>query len=163
VQYVNADRSRELEAAFELYVNDDGLVAPKDFNAVLRSTGLTPSEAEVKAMVEGDGDGLEAASPDGIDFFEFNQRAGDVLEEGWDSPEDTIARTFKVIDANGEGNVDATEMRVAFASIIGIQIEESACEALIQQNDTTGSGQLDAEGWKRMVAPRMKKLAEGKV
>ena len=59
--------------------------------------------------------GLEAASPDGIDFFEFNQRAGDVLEEGWDSPEDTIARTFKVIDANGEGNVDATEMRVAWA------------------------------------------------
>jgi Ca2+-binding EF-hand superfamily protein len=163
VQYVNADRSRELETAFEMYINDDGLVAPKDFKAVLLSTGLTPSEAEVKAMVEGDGDGLEAASPDGIDFFEFNQRAGDVLEEGWDSPEDTIARTFKVIDANGEGNVDATEMRVAFASIIGIQIEESACEALIQQNDTTGSGQLDAEGWKRMVAPRMKKLAEGKV
>ena len=41
-----------------MYTNDDGLVAPKDFKAVLLSTGLAPSEAEVKAMVEGDGDGL---------------------------------------------------------------------------------------------------------
>ena len=47
VEFVNADRSRELLAAFELYENDAGLVAPKDFNAVLRSTNLVPTEAEV--------------------------------------------------------------------------------------------------------------------
>ena len=47
VDFVNADRARELLAAFELYENDAGLVAPKDFNAVLRSTNLVPTEAEV--------------------------------------------------------------------------------------------------------------------
>ena len=52
---------------------------------------------------------------------------------------------------------------MAFASIIGVQIEESVCEALIQQADPDGGGQLDFEGWKRMVGPRMKKLAEGRV
>jgi calmodulin len=156
VDYVNAERSRELGEAFSLYVNDDGTVAPKDFASVLRSQGLSPSDAEVNAMIEG------AASKEGVGFDEFNDLAGDALEEGWDSPADIMKKSFQVIDSNGEGNLDATEMRLAFANIIGVHLDQSDCEELIAKHDTNGRGELNFEGWKQMVEPRMNKLASGK-
>merc|ERR1719313_10740 len=156
VDYVNAQRDRELGEAFELYVNEEGTVAPKDFASVLRSQGLSPTDAEVNEMMEG------AASKEGVSFDEFNQLAGDALEEGWDSPADIMKKSFQVIDSNGEGNLDATEMRLAFANIIGVHLEQSNCEELIAKYDTSGRGELNFEGWKAMVEPRMKKLAAGR-
>lgn len=155
VDYVNAERSRELAEAFDLYVNDDGLVAPKDFASVLRSQGVSPTDAEVNAMIEG------AESPSGVGFDEFNSLAGEALEEGWDSPDDIIAKSFKVMNSNGEGSLDPAELRHSLATLIGKHMEQSECEELIAKYDTSGDGQMNFDAWKKMVEPRMKKLARG--
>ena len=61
--------------------------------------------------------------------------------------EDEMRQAFKVFDIDGNGLIDATELRLTMKNL-GENLSESDVKAMIRTADKNGDGKIDYEGKK---------------
>ncbi len=64
--------------------------------------------------------------------------------------EDQLREVFNTFDADGNGSIDATEIKAVCESL-GLEANATEVEALIKQADEDGNGKIEFEEFKRAV------------
>jgi len=108
----------------------------QELGTVMRSLGQQPTEAELLDMineVDADGDGT-------IDFDEFLEMMAQKMK-GLDDEEE-IKEAFKVFDKNGDGFIEASELRQVMQSL-GEKLTEEEVEDMIKEADVDGDGRVN--------------------
>ena len=54
------------------------------------------------------------------------------------------AEIFKEMDADGNGSIDASELKSAFAAV-GVELTQKEVKSMMHEADRDGDGQIDAE------------------
>ena len=138
----------EFKEAFSLFDKDgDGTITTKELGTVMRSLGQTPSEEELKDMlneVDIDGNGI-------IDFSEFMTMMAKKLKDT--DTEEELKEAFRVFDKDGNGFISADELRHVMTNL-GEQLSEEEVEQMIQEADSNGDGQVDYEEFCKMMTAR---------
>lgn len=92
-----------------------GKIDPQELLLVMKSLGQAPTEAEVADMihdVDANGDGE-------IDFNEFVTMMSKKLNEasGADHEDDEMRAAFRVFDKDGDGFIDASELKLVMQQV----------------------------------------------
>ena len=142
-----SDEMRQYREAFSLFDKDhDDIIAPQELGmtlltirrgtvsdfpgVVLRSCGLSPSEADLQKIQQQVGRK--------IDFNTFVRVAQDFRANRRET-EDDIREAFRVFDKDGTGYVSVSELRHAMTSL-GERLSEEEVDELIREAD------IDADG-----------------
>ncbi|KAL1484242.1 hypothetical protein MTO96_032688 [Rhipicephalus appendiculatus] len=130
---------KELREAFELFDKDaNGKISTKELGNVMRTLGQNPTEAELKDMiaeVDTDGDGT-------VDFREFlammtkKSRSADTVDE--------IREAFRVFDRDGNGYINATELRHVMTTL-GEKLTDEEVDDMMRVADKDGDGRINYE------------------
>lgn len=123
--------------AFRMLDRDhDGRLTAKELGSVLRSLGQHAAESDLRDFInEVDIDGNGTLEVD--EFLEMmSKRQWEVnhLEE--------IMDVFKVLDKNGDGFINAAELR-HIMSKLGVKISDQEAQDMINEADEDGDGKLN--------------------
>ena len=138
----------EYRAAFAVFdKNGDGTISTKELGAVMRSMGQNPTEAELMDMVhevDGNGNGQ-------IEFDEFVVLMTKLAGEA--TTDDDLREVFKALDQDGDGKINAEELRHVLGTL-GEPLTESEIQELMAKGDLNNDGLIDYEEFvKMMMAP----------
>jgi|Transcript_15206 calmodulin len=129
---------------FSVFDEDDsGKISYKELATALRSLGQIITEEEVHAMlaeVDVDNDGT-------MDFPEFLKLMADKMKEP--EPEDDIREAFQVMDKDGNGYLNAKELRYVLTNI-GEPLTEEEVEKILADADVDGDGRIDFNEFVKM-------------
>ncbi|VDO07308.1 unnamed protein product [Rodentolepis nana] len=129
----------DFREAFNLFDKDgDGSITIEELRSVMRSLGLSPTEAELEDIInEGDIDGNRT-----IDFSEFLTLMAKNMKE--DDEEEEIRTAFEIFDKDGNGSISADELRHVMKSLDG-NLTETEIASIIKEADSDGDGQISFE------------------
>ncbi|XP_023234289.1 calmodulin-alpha-like isoform X2 [Centruroides sculpturatus] len=138
----------ELREAFSVFDKDgDGYVTTEELGTVMRSLGQNPTDAELHDMIkEVDIDGSGS-----IDFPEFLTLMAKKMKEAVD--EDEIMEAFRLFDKNGDGYIDANELRSAMKSL-GEKLTAEETEEMIRHADINDDGLINYAEFARMMSKK---------
>ncbi|ORY93919.1 calmodulin 2 [Syncephalastrum racemosum] len=143
---LSAEQISEYKASFDLFDKDgNGFIDSKELGAVMKSLNMTPSEGELKDMiqeVDADGNGT-------IDFNEFL-----TMLQGRSNKSDTereLRETFQVFDKDGNGFISASELRNVMTSV-GENLSQGELDAMIKEADRDGDGVINYEEFLKMLS-----------
>ena len=126
----------EFKEAFNLFDrNGDGSITTAELGTVMRSLGQNPTEAELADMIntiDTDGNGV-------ISFVEFVKLM--VSKSRVADSEEELKEAFRVFDRNGDGCINAAELRHVMTHI-GEKLDEDEVDDLIREADIDGEGQI---------------------
>ncbi|XP_041790706.1 calcium-binding mitochondrial carrier protein SCaMC-1 [Chelmon rostratus] len=130
------DASKTYEDLFaKLDSNKDGRVDVSELKAGLAAMGIkTARGAAQKIVASGDQD-----KDDGLDFGEFTK----YLKEH----EKKLRLTFKSLDKNNDGRVDAMEIKQSLADL-GLDISTEEAQKILQSIDVDGTMTVDWNEWR---------------
>ncbi|CAF0884261.1 unnamed protein product, partial [Didymodactylos carnosus] len=121
-----SDEVRQYREAFSLFDKDhDDIIAPQELGIVLRSCGLSPSEADLQKIQQQVGRK--------IDFDTFVKIAKDFKANNKETEED-IREAFRVFDKDGTGYVSVSELKHAMISL-GERLTEEEVDELTREAD----------------------------
>lgn len=127
----NSEEMRQYREAFSLFDKDhDDIIAPQELGVVLRSCGLSPSEADLQKIQQQVGRK--------IDFDTFVKVAQNFKANNRET-EDDIREAFRVFDKDGTGYVSVAELKHAMISL-GERLTEEEVDELTREAD------IDADG-----------------
>ncbi|XP_007901987.1 calmodulin-beta-like [Callorhinchus milii] len=134
-----------LTRAFRLFDKDgDGIITTDELGAVMKSLGLTPREAELRAMVrrlDADGSGT-VELPEFLEVMARKLKADERVNE--------IRESFRVLDRDGNGFITPTELRHVMANL-GKRLSPREAADMIRQADTDGDQQVNYEEFLLMM------------
>ncbi|CAF0891195.1 unnamed protein product [Adineta ricciae] len=134
-----SDEMRQYREAFSLFDKDhDDIIAPQELGVVLRSCGLSPSEADLQKIQQQVGRK--------IDFNTFVRVAQDFRANHRET-EDDIREAFRVFDKDGTGYVSVSELKHAMISL-GERLSEEEVDELIREADIDADGRCNCEDLK---------------
>lgn len=113
--------------------DDDGNITAEELGTVMRSLGQTPSEAEVRQMIEE----VDADGSNTIDFSEFLTLMARKMKAR--SARNEIMEAFKVFDKDHSGKISATELRSIMCDL-GEKMSQEEVEEMIKDADMDGDG-----------------------
>ena len=132
----------EFREAFNIFDTDGGgSIDTDELETVMRSLGQDPTPAELKKMVataDADGSG-------DIDFYEFVTLIAHKMAKDAESGNDPerIKNAFDVFDENGDGVIDAQEMRRIMVNLGEPMSLADVDEVLAAYFDDNGDGSID--------------------
>ncbi|KAG7214691.1 hypothetical protein INR49_010583 [Caranx melampygus] len=131
----NADSERSYQDLFErLDTNKDGKVDVAELRAGLKAMGIFRQGAAQKIVSSGD------QNKDGsLDFNEFTR----YLKEH----EKKLRLTFKSLDRNNDGRIDASEIQQSLAEL-GIDLSREDALKILQSMDIDGTMMVDWNEWR---------------
>ncbi|XP_061878736.1 mitochondrial adenyl nucleotide antiporter SLC25A24-like isoform X1 [Entelurus aequoreus] len=131
----DADRERSYQDLFEkLDANKDGKVDVAELRAGLKAMGVFRQGAAQKIVMTGD------RNKDGsLDFEEFTKYLKD--------HEKKLLLTFKSLDKNNDGRIDATEVQQTLAEL-GMNINRVDALKILQSMDIDGTMMVDWNEWR---------------
>ncbi|KAK7150922.1 hypothetical protein R3I93_011999 [Phoxinus phoxinus] len=131
------DSSKSFAELFEkLDVNKDGKVDVSELKTGLATMGFSMGKGEAQKIVaSGDTDKNE-----GLDFEEFSK----YLKEH----EKKLRLTFKSLDKNEDGRIDAKEIQQSLKDI-GINLTDQDAEKILYSIDADGTMSLDWNEWRQ--------------
>jgi len=136
----------ELRAAFALFdIDKDGKITEKELASVMKKLGSFTSDSDVKEMIRE----VDIDKNGTIDFNEFvvmmNKNLGKL-----DHDKEMMA-AFKVFDKNGDGKINADEVRAAMKEL-GEDITDEEARAMVREADLDGDGQIDFQEFCKMMS-----------
>ncbi|XP_077412089.1 mitochondrial adenyl nucleotide antiporter SLC25A24-like isoform X1 [Vanacampus margaritifer] len=131
----DADSQRSYQDLFEkLDTNKDGKVDVAELRAGLKAMGVFRQGAAQKIVMSGD------KNKDGsLDFHEFTR----YLKEH----EKKLRLTFKSLDRNDDGRIDATEIQQSLEEL-GLEISKVDALKILQSMDIDGTMMVDWNEWR---------------
>uniref|UniRef100_H3DCX0 Solute carrier family 25 member 24 n=1 Tax=Tetraodon nigroviridis TaxID=99883 RepID=H3DCX0_TETNG len=131
----DADSERSYQDLFErLDTNKDGKVDVAELRAGLKAMGIFRLGAAQKIVSSGD------QNKDGcLDFSEFSKYLKD--------HEKKLRLTFKSLDRNNDGRIDASEIQQSLAEL-GIDISQENALKILQSMDIDGTMMVDWNEWR---------------
>ncbi|XP_057713165.1 mitochondrial adenyl nucleotide antiporter SLC25A24-like isoform X1 [Corythoichthys intestinalis] len=131
----DADSERSYQDLFErLDANKDGKVDVAELRAGLKAMGVFRHGAAQKIVMSGD------QNKDGsLDFHEFTK----YLKEH----EKKLRLTFKSLDRNNDGRIDATEIQQSLSEL-GLEISKVDALKILQSMDIDGTMMVDWNEWR---------------
>eukprot|EP00994_Dinema_validum_P004480 NODE_2534_length_680_cov_85.637084_g2075_i0.p1 GENE.NODE_2534_length_680_cov_85.637084_g2075_i0~~NODE_2534_length_680_cov_85.637084_g2075_i0.p1 ORF type:complete len:171 (-),score=64.92 NODE_2534_length_680_cov_85.637084_g2075_i0:166-624(-) len=151
MSYVTAaDLSREQMVEFkDIFTEYDrdggGTISTNELGLAMRKAGFHPSPEELISIIAD----VDQDSSGTIDFSEFltlmarQQFAGD--------PESEVKSAFRIFDMDGNGTVSQQELKHVMDSI-GTKMKPEELLAMMAELDTDGSGEIDYDEFKFMMA-----------
>jgi len=153
------EQVKELRTAFQLFDKDkDGCITSSELCQVMKSLRQQANNAEIEEMinmVDIDGNGT-------VDFQEFltmmsrSKAAHDKSQSAsgeapkQNSQEDEMRQAFKVFDIDGNGFIDANELKLTMQNL-GEKLTEFDVKAMIREADMNGDGNIDYEEFIKMM------------
>ncbi|XP_066970603.1 calmodulin-like [Macrobrachium rosenbergii] len=122
----------EARECFAIY-GKDGMIPTSALGSALRSLGVNPTNAEIKALAD------ELGNPQSIDFSTFLRLLTKDFTPA-DSAEE-IQEAFGVFDKDGNGSISATELKHVLMTM-GEKLTEEEVEIMIHEADIDGEGQI---------------------
>ncbi|KAJ8308903.1 hypothetical protein KUTeg_013777 [Tegillarca granosa] len=114
----------EYKEAFNMYDKDhDGLIATQKLGAVLRALGNNPTEIEIQEMID-------EVDPEDIDEEDHEM---------------ALSEAFKMFDRDGNGYIDADELRICMMNL-GEKLTHEEVEEMIREVDVDFDGRMNYEG-----------------
>eukprot|EP00090_Calanus_glacialis_P008588 TRINITY_DN16933_c0_g1_i1.p1 TRINITY_DN16933_c0_g1~~TRINITY_DN16933_c0_g1_i1.p1 ORF type:complete len:162 (+),score=55.97 TRINITY_DN16933_c0_g1_i1:114-599(+) len=136
----------EFKQAFQEFDKDgSGTISTKELLPVMRSMGQNPTEDEVLNLVieyDVNGDGT-------IDFDEFMEMMKKQAEHQDNSAE--LKEAFKIFDRDGNGYIDAAELKKVVTQY-GARLTLEEAEELLHEADLDGDGKLDYTEFVQMMS-----------
>lgn len=135
----------EFKEAFALFDKDNnGYISSSELATVMRSLGLSPSEAEVADLMnEIDVDGNHK-----IEFSEFLALMSRQLKST--DSEQELLEAFKVFDKNGDGLISAAELKHVLTSI-GEKLTDAEVDDMLREV-SDGSGEIDIQQFAALLS-----------
>ncbi|KAJ6252734.1 calmodulin-1 [Anaeramoeba flamelloides] len=127
----------EISEAFNLYDKDcDGKIALNEIGIVSRSLGRSPTEKQLQEYET-------KLRNEEIEQIDLNQFMG-ILKEMDENKEDIedLRKAFKILDKDGNGVIDAAELRHAMTTI-GEKMTLEEINEIISEFDTNNDGKID--------------------
>jgi len=138
----------EFQDAFaSLDKSGNGMLPTKSLGVLLRAIGENPSEAEVQDMMNE----VDSSTVGTFKFPNFLSMMARKLDDI--SAEDEIRESFKVFDASGKGFINRQEMGYVMGNL-GEAMEMEEIEALIDEIDIDGDGQINYEEFYIMMSSK---------
>ena len=134
----------ELRDVFALFANK-GLhgthhgtlsISTKDLGTVIRNLDQNPSEAEIQ-------DWVKEVDPDGtgsIGFDEFANLMSKIYKNS--DTEEELLEAFKVFDRDGNGLIDAAELKYVLTNL-GEKLTDEEVDEMIEKVDIDGDGMIN--------------------
>eukprot|EP00927_Polykrikos_kofoidii_P081379 TRINITY_DN78691_c0_g1_i1.p2 TRINITY_DN78691_c0_g1~~TRINITY_DN78691_c0_g1_i1.p2 ORF type:complete len:148 (-),score=39.29 TRINITY_DN78691_c0_g1_i1:84-527(-) len=127
--------TNELKKVFALLVRDDGCVTSKELGTIMRCLGHSPTEAELKDMVnEVDNDGSGA-----IDFAEFTSLITRRPREV--SAKDELEEVWEVFDRDKDQVIGQTDLLHAMESL-GEKMTDAELLEMLKEIDADQDGRV---------------------
>lgn len=146
-QSLRQEQVDECKECFSLFDKDgDGKIQAQELGTVVRSLGLNPTEAEVQDIIRN----LIRGGTFG--FPELLQVVASLLS-GARTSEDEIREAFKVFDRDGNGYVNAAELKHVMTNL-GEKLTDSEVDEMIREIDVEGDGQINYEELVRLMCVR---------
>ena len=135
----------EFKEAFALFDKDNnGSISSSELATVMRSLGLSPSEAEVNDLMnEIDVDGNHQ-----IEFSEFLALMSRQLKSN--DSEQELLEAFKVFDKNGDGLISAAELKQVLTSI-GEKLTDAEVDDMLREV-SDGSGEINIQQFAALLS-----------
>uniref|UniRef100_A0A0E0BNI7 Major facilitator superfamily (MFS) profile domain-containing protein n=1 Tax=Oryza glumipatula TaxID=40148 RepID=A0A0E0BNI7_9ORYZ len=156
MDHLTKEQIAEFREAFNLFDKDgDGTITSKELGTVMGSLGQSPTEAELKKMVE-------EVDADGSGSIEFEEFLGLLARKLRDTgAEDDIRDAFRVFDKDQNGFITPDELRHVMANL-GDPLSDDELADMLHEADSDGDGQINYnEFLKVMMAKRRQNLMEG--
>ena len=135
----------EFKEAFALFDKDNtGSILSSELATVMRSLGLSPSEAEVADLLNE----IDVNGNHRIEFSEFLALMSRQLK-ATDSQQELL-EAFKVFDKNGDGFISAAELKHVLTSI-GEKLTDAEVDDMLREvSDNTG--EIDIEQFSALLS-----------
>ncbi|XP_021344883.1 neo-calmodulin-like, partial [Mizuhopecten yessoensis] len=132
--------STEYKEAFNMYDKDhDGIISTQKLGAVLRALGHNPTEIEMQEMI----DEIDSEDTGSVDFESFLDvvMSRDIDDE---DHERALREAFKMFDRDGNGYIDAEELRLCMMNL-GEKLTQDEVEEMIREVDVDFDGRMNYE------------------
>ncbi|KAL3874517.1 hypothetical protein ACJMK2_037523 [Sinanodonta woodiana] len=137
--------TNEIRETFSLFDKDgDDCITTREIGAVMRSLGQNPSEAEILAIineVDPEGNGT-VEFPDFLKMMTRNIKHVDT--------EDEIKEAFRVFDKDGNGYINASELRHVMTNL-GEKLTDDEVDEMITAADKLGNGHINYNDFVTML------------
>jgi calmodulin len=142
---LSEEQIEEFKEAFSVFDKDgDGTITLDELSIVMKSLGRNATREELKAMIaEVDDDGSGE-----IEFDEFLRLMTSKINDG-DTVEE-MREAFLVFDRDRSGSVTASELKHVMNNF-GETVTDEEVEAMIQQADADGDGELSFEDFYQFI------------
>lgn len=135
-----------LEEAFNLFDKDgSGTISTSEFGMVLRAIGLNPSDQEINLLVKK----LDKDGSGRLEFNEFRDFYKDYKTKHKNDRE-AIENAFKLFDRNGNGFIEAAELK-AILSKCGQQLSDEEIEEMIDVADVDKDGKINYKEFAKFI------------
>ena len=139
------DKMKEYKEAFEMFDRDkDNLIAAKELKSILKSLGHECHEMEIAAMIED----VDTDMDKMINFDEFlmimNKRSTEI------DIEEELMEAFKVFDKDGNGRLEANELKHIMLTL-GERLSDEEIEEMINEADSKGQGYIDYKDFVKLM------------
>lgn len=146
----------EFRETFSLFdVDGSGTVTAEELATVMRSLGQYPSDADCRAMIAN----LDEDHSGAIGFEEFLRLMVSQMKDAerknlHDSQKDEFIQAFKCFDRDGNGYVDAAELRYMMQNHGTMRLTDDEVNEMMSDADINGDGKLNFEEFiQLMMAP----------
>ncbi|KAJ1767348.1 hypothetical protein LPJ74_005422 [Coemansia sp. RSA 1843] len=143
---VGEDQVSKFREAFALFDKDgDNFISAEELGYVMRSLGKNPTESELQDMIAE----IDKDNNNKIDFVEFVTLMA--RHEKDDNKEEEIKEAFRVFDIDGNGKIDAEELRRIMTSI-GEKLTQEEVDEMIREADVDGDNCINYEEFAKMIS-----------
>jgi len=141
---LSQEQIAHFKETFSLYDKEEvGMISTKNLGIVMRTLGLNPTEAELRAFegeVEHDADGNGL-----VDFKLFLVMMARKIKESSANVQEDIVDAFRVFDKDANGFISAAELRHVMMNLGDQKLTEEDAEEMIREADVDGDGQINFE------------------
>jgi calmodulin len=134
-------QNTDLKQAFTMFdKNGDNKISPDELHQAMKYLGLSPSEKEVKQMIEV----VDTNCNGYVDYDEFYQMMTNTKIEP-KNDDDELRETFLAFDLNRDGFISAEEIKKTMA-YLGENLTDEEVNQMIKSADKNGDGRVDING-----------------
>ncbi|KAH7100031.1 calmodulin [Auriculariales sp. MPI-PUGE-AT-0066] len=139
------DQLSDLKESFSLFDKDrDGTISSKDLGEVLRAIGKTPTEEQLKQMIQ-QVDDNHSGSIEINEFIKLMSR-----RTSQQDVEQEVRDAFAVFDQDSNGYISADEVKTVMASL-GEKLSDAEVNLMITQADLDGDGRINIDEFIKMM------------
>lgn len=146
---IQEDKVQEYREAFNMYDKDhDGVISTHKLGVMLRSLGHNPTELEIQEMID-------EVDHDRTGTVEFEDFLEVVMSKDLDEEDHELAlkEAFKMFDRDGNGYIDADELRLCMMNL-GEKLTLEEVEEMIREVDVDYDGRMNYEEFVKLMCTK---------
>jgi len=140
------DEVADLKEAFSMFdIDGDGTITIVELKEVMKSLGQNPTEKELKQMIKS----VDDNGDNEIDFEEFLILMSSKKPSS-DDPDKELRDAFAVFDDDNSGSISRAELKKLMKNL-GQTLTDAELDAMMDEVDTDGDGEIDFAEFKSMM------------